>query len=232
MTVATAPDAIRPVRWPCPGGGDQGDWALAADRGRPHRILIVPPLFDEMNRCRHMLVDLMRRLDAAGIDSLLPDLPGCGESLQDFADQSLGAWRGAMAAAARHFAATHALSLRGGALVVPTVLPGWTLEPSGGHAILRTMLRAASMAARAAGQPQTTAQLLEAGRERGLELAGYPCSAALIAGLHGAEPANEGHAVLALSDLGQPAPWLRSEPAPAPALAEALARTLADRLAA
>jgi hypothetical protein len=82
---------------------------------REFAVLIVPPLFDEMNRARAMLVAVMRDLAVAGIATILPDLPGCGESVQDFAAQSLNAWRAAMAAAARHFGASHVLALRGGA---------------------------------------------------------------------------------------------------------------------
>lgn len=225
------PDPIAPVRWPCPGGGDDGEWALACHHDRAARVLLVPPLFDEMNRCRHWLVDLMRRLDAAGIDSVLPDLPGCGESIQDFAAQSLNAWRAAMAAAARHFACTHVFAVRGGALVVPPEWPGWQLEPAGGHGLLRTMLRARTLADKAAGRRSETAALIEQGRVSGLELSGYPCSAALVAGLESALPAGEGHRVLTLADLGQPAPWLRGEPAPAPALATALAQVIASGIA-
>lgn len=232
------PEGPAPVRWPCPGAATEGEWALVheigASRGKAApraRILIVPPLFDEMNRTRHLLVDLMRRLSEAGIDSMLPDLPGCGESIQDFADQSLQAWRSAMAAAARHFAASHVLTLRGGALIAPPQLPGWVLEGCHGHALLRTMLRARSLAEREAGQAISPSALLEQGRVLGLELAGYPCSAALIAGLEGAEPDGEGHRPIALSDLGQSAPWLRAEPAPAPELAAALCLRIVASLA-
>lgn len=231
------PEGPAPVRWPCPGAATEGEWALSSADPAHRRgnslpcVLIVPPLFDEMNRTRHMLAGVMRLLAQAGIDSVLPDLPGCGESVQDFSAQSLNAWRAAMEAAARHFAASHVLTLRGGALVAPPALPGWELEPCSGHALLRTMLRAHTFAQRAAGRRVDSAALLEQGRETGLELAGYRCGAALIAGLCGAEPAGEGRRVLSLSDLGQSAPWLRAEPAPAPALAQALVATIRADLA-
>ena len=38
-------------------------------------------MFDEANKLRHFTIELMRRLDTAGIDTFLPDLPGCNESL-------------------------------------------------------------------------------------------------------------------------------------------------------
>ena len=49
-----------------------------------------PALFDEANKLRRRhTVEVIRRLDAAGIDCLLPDLPGCGESLSPLAEQTL-----------------------------------------------------------------------------------------------------------------------------------------------
>ena len=50
---------------------------LGFDRGRAVRVLILPAWFDEANKLRRFTVGVMRRLDAAGIDCFLPDLPGC-----------------------------------------------------------------------------------------------------------------------------------------------------------
>ena len=66
----------------------------------------------------------MRRLDHAGIDCLLPDLPGSNESLATLEEQTLAGWQHAMVAAARKFRAGHVLAIWGGALVVPQALPG------------------------------------------------------------------------------------------------------------
>lgn len=214
--------------WPCPGPlGQSEEYALALDRGRARRLLIVPALFDEANRMRRMLVDTMRLLDAAGIDSFLPDLPGCNESLQDFTAQSLHGWRSAMVLAARHFGASEVLAVRGGALVFPNVLPGWVLEPAKGASILRQMLRARVIAAREAGRHEESADLLERGRTEGLELAGWRCGASLIAGLEHALPEIEGQRLIAQSELGGGGLWLRAEPAAAPAQSAALARFIA-----
>ncbi|WP_319641223.1 hypothetical protein [Novosphingobium sp. KCTC 2891] len=169
----------------------------------------------------------MRALDAAGIDSILPDLPGCNESTQDFAAQSLHSWRQATARVAAHFAATEVLAVRGGALVFPPHLPGHVLEPAKGMAILRQLLRARTIAAREMGQRETMDALLERGRVEGLELAGYRCGAALIAGLEGAVPAIEGQRDIRQADLGGGALWLRAEPGEDPAQAAALARIVA-----
>ncbi len=215
--------------WPCPGPyGILEELAVAFDRGRSARLLIAPPLFEEMNRTRRFLVETQRQLDAFGVDSMLPDLPGCNESLQAFSAQSLGSWRDAMAAAARHFRATHILAVRGGALVFPTTLPGWVLEPIKGASILRQLLRARVLSAREAGLAEDSAALLELGRNHGLELAGYRLSAALVAGLDAAVPEDEGQVVIRQSALGGSALWLRSEPGEDPAQSANLARMIAQ----
>lgn len=217
-----------PATWPCPGpAGLADELAVVFDHARAMRLLIVPPLFEEMNRTRRMLVETQRQLDALGVDSMLPDLPGCNESAQTFAAQSLGSWRAAMAAAARHFAATHVLAVRGGALVFPTSLPGWVLEPVKGASILRQLLRARVLSAKDAGLEENSADLLEQGRNKGLELAGYQLSAALVAGLDAAVPEDEGQVVIRQAALGGSALWLRSEPGEDAAQSAALARFIA-----
>lgn len=221
-----------PATWPCPGpAGIADEHAVAFDRRRAVRVLIVPPLFEEMNRTRRMLIETQRLLDDLGVDSMLPDLPGCNESPQAFCAQSLGSWRDAMMAAARHFAATHVLAVRGGALVFPTQLPGWVLEPQKGAAILRQLLRARVLSAKESGREESSAELLEEGRNRGLELAGYRLSAALVAGLDAAVPEDEGQRVIRQAELGGSALWLRSEPGEDPAQSAALARLIAAEAA-
>lgn len=222
-----------PASWPCPGpAGVADELAVVFDRARPVRLLIVPPLFEEMNRTRRMLIETQRRLDALGLDSMLPDLPGCNESLQTFSAQSLGSWRSSMEAASRHFAATHVLAVRGGALVFPTCLPGWVLEPIKGASILRQLLRARVLSAKEAGREENSTDLLEEGRNIGLELAGYRLSAALVAGLDSAVPEDEGQRVIRQAELGGSALWLRSEPGEDPAQSAALAQIIASEAAA
>ena len=214
--------------WPCPavGSASTEEYALVCDHGRARRLLIVPALFDEANRLRRFTVEAMRHLDAAGIDAMLPDLPGTNESLAPLAAQSLDGWREAMAAAARHFRATHVLALRGGALVAPD-LPGWAIAPVGGAAILRQMIRVRVIAAREAGREERAEALLEQGRQEGLVLAGHELSAGMIAALHAAAPAT----LAALPALG-PALWLRAEPGEDPDQSRALADWIAAELAA
>ncbi len=107
--------------WPYPhaDGKSADEYALVFDRSRDARLLILPPLFEEANKLRHLLVEVMRRLDGAGIGSFLPDLPGCNESLQPLAQQTLASWRGAGVAAVAHFRASHVLAVRASAILPP-----------------------------------------------------------------------------------------------------------------
>lgn len=208
--------------YPCPGG--DAEYTLAFDHGRPHRLLIIPALFDEANRLRRLTVEVMRRLDAAGIDCFLPDLPGCNESRQSLEAQSLDGWRAAMRAAAQHLGATHAIGIRGGALVQPD-LPGWRYAPVKGANLLRQMLRARIVVSKEAGLAERQESLLDTGLREGLELVGYRLGPDLLAQLQTAEPA-EGTDIP--QDLvGGAGLWLRAEPGEDRAQADALAAILA-----
>ena len=211
--------------WPCPDGEE---YALVFDRSRARRLLVLPALFDEANKLRHFTVEVMRRLDAAGIDTFLPDLPGCNESLAPLEAQTLQGWREAAHAAAVHFGATHGLAIRGGALCAPPELPVWRYAPATGSSILRAMLRARVIANKEAGIDETREALLERSRESGLELAGYRLGAAIIRELELAEPSGGAAlANIAQSDLGGAGLWLRAEPDHDPAQAQALAAIVA-----
>ena len=222
--------------WPCPAAGSAPvpEFALAFDHGRPNRILIVPALFDEANRLRRFTVETMRALDGHGIDCFLPDLPGTNESRQPLASQSLDAWRAAMAAAASHFATTHVLTIRGGALVPPAALPGWHYAAVSGVAVLRQMLRMRILAAREAGREESQAALLEAGLLRGLDLGGYPLGAAMVGQLQDNRAQDNWAGELAAisqSDIGGAGLWLRAEPDEDGAQSRALAAIVAKSLA-
>ncbi|MFT4025958.1 MAG: hypothetical protein QM676_04055 [Novosphingobium sp.] len=209
--------------YPCPGG--DAEYTLAFDRGRSHRLLIVPALFEEANRMRRLTVEVMRRLDAAGIDCFLPDLPGCNESLQPLEAQTVATWRAAMAAAAAHFGATHALGIRGGTLLQPD-LPGWSYGPVKGANLLRQMLRARIVVSREAGLAETQESLLESGGREGLELVGYRMGPGLLAELQTAVPA-EGPSEVLQDLIGGSGLWLRAEPGEDRAQADALAAIVA-----
>jgi hypothetical protein len=225
---------VKAVAWPCaaPGGSGEEFALVAGPDDATVRVLIVPALFEEANRSRRMLVETMRALADAGVASVLLDLPGCNESLAPLDWQGLGSWREAIATAADHFAATHVLSLRGGAILAPGSLPGWRFEPIGGVQALRPMLRARTVAAREDGLSETMDGLLATGRERGIELAGYRLGAEMIRDFEAASLAETGHATLTLDQLGGAALWLRSEPGEDADLSAALAaRIVADATA-
>ncbi|MCX7864207.1 MAG: hypothetical protein N2423_04085 [Novosphingobium sp.] len=221
---------MTPLDWPCPlpGGGIAQEYALAFDRQRTTRLLIVPALFDEGHRLRRLTVEVMRRLDQAGIDCFLPDLPGCNESLQTLEIQSTDDWRDAMASAARHFDVTHALGMRGGAMFTPAGLPGWHYAPAGGASILRQMLRARILASREVGREESRESLLRQAMQNGIELAGYRLSAEFVAGFEKLAPAAGAHITTIEQDMiGGSGLWLRAEPGESAEQADALAAILA-----
>ncbi len=209
---------------PLPGGAAAHEYALAFDQGRKARILVVPALFDEANKLRHLTVETMRRLHGAGIDCFLPDLPGTNESLRDLAAVELEDWRMAVEAALRHFGATHVLAIRGGALLLPSGLSGWLYAPVKGASLLKTMLRARILASREAGIEETGEELLERGLATGLELAGFALSGEMIRQLQAGKPAEDMRLTVIEQELvgGRPL-WLRAEPDHEPAQADALA---------
>ena len=218
---------------PATGGADTAEeMLLAFDRGRAQRVLVCPAWFDEANKLRRFTVEVMRRLDAAGIDSLLPDLPGCNESMAPLDDQTLAGWSEAMAAAAQNLGATHVLAIRAGALVAPAGLPGWHYAAQSGPKLLRGMIRARTIAAREAGIAETSEGLMAEGRARGLVLGGWALGPAMFAALEGAEPAlAPGQSDIAQTAVGGPGLWLRAEPDEDAGQADRLAALIVQSLA-
>jgi hypothetical protein len=204
---------------------------LAFDRGRDVRVLVCPAWFDEANKLRRFTVEVMRRLDRAGIDSLLPDLPGCNESLAPSRNQTLAGWRAAMAEAGVVLGATHVLAIRAGALVAPSGLPGWHYAAQSGPKLLRGMFRARTIAAREAGISETSEQLMAIGRSEGLMLGGWDIGPAMFRELETAEPSlAPGQSDLAQSAICGPGLWLRAEPAEDAAQADRLAALIAESI--
>jgi predicted nuclease with RNAse H fold len=220
------------IDWPCPvpGDGTCDELALAFDRGRAKRLLVLPAWFDEANKLRRLTLEVMRRLDLAGIDSVLPDLPGANESTARLEVQTLDGWRIAARAAADHFRATHVLAVRAGALLAPTGLPGWRYAPIGGRQVLRALLRARTIAAKEAGRPERTDELQTLARREGIDLAGWRIGAEMFAALETAEPSGE-LAGIEQASVGGPALWLRAEPGEDAEQADALAAIVAIGMA-
>lgn len=209
----------------------QGEELLVSfDEGHARRVLILPAWFDEANKLRRFTLQLMRALGERGVDSFLPDLPGCNESLAPLEGQTLGGWREVAEAAAAEVRATHVLAIRAGALIAPQSLPGWHYAPQTGPKLLRGMLRARSIAVREAGREENAEALMDAGRREGLVLAGWPIGAEMLRELETAEPlANPQHAIIAQKELRGGGLWLRAEPDEAPDQSVALATIVAGQ---
>ncbi len=218
-----------PQTWTFPlgGGAISDEFALTFARQREYRLLIVPALFDEANRMRRLTVEVMRRLDAAGIDSVLPDLPGCNDSLLPLASLAPVDWLDAMAVAARHFGATHVLGIRGGGLLTPAGLPCWHYAPVKGASVVRQMVRARILASREAGREENHDDLLAQARDEGAELAGYSLSADFIRQFESLAPQSESVSRIDQDMVGGSGLWLRAEPGESRAQADALAAILA-----
>jgi hypothetical protein len=194
-------------------------------------VLVLPAWFDEANKLRRFTLEVMRHLDSEGIDSLLPDLPGCNESLFPLCDQTLEGWRRAALAAAEALRSTHVLAIRSGALLAPESLPGWHYAAQSGPKLLRGMLRARVLALREAGITETSEGLMAEGRDKGLTLSGWTIGPAMLSALESAEPVlGERQSDIAQSMVGGPGLWLRAEPAEDAGQAERLTALITEKL--
>lgn len=202
--------------------------ALVFDQGRTPRLLVLPALFDEANKLRRQIAEVMHRLDLSGVDSFLPDLAGCNESTEPLEAQTLENWRSAAQAAVAEFGATHVLAIRAGCLLTPPGLPGWRYAPTTGAKVLRSLLRARTIAAREAGGSETIEALSAAARTHGIELAGWNFGAAMFSSLEKAVANTDSQqAVIHQSDIGGGSLWLRAEPDDDPEQADMLAALMA-----
>lgn len=194
-------------------------------------VLVLPALFEEANRTRHFLVEVMRGLAATGVASILPDLPGTNDSPIATVDARLDDWKAAIASLPAPIAT---VSVRGGALLdqaTPTALH-WRLSPDGGVRLLRDMLRATAIAAEA-----KLADLEAAARTRPTVLVGNLIHPELFVALEAAVPGEtgtirtvrmEGDASAADTYLPGAPLWRRAEPAHDPVLAEAVVADIAQ----
>ena len=169
---------------------------------RPTRwVLLVPPLFEELNKSRRTLSLLGRALAAQGFGCLLPDLYGTGDSEGEVCDAD---WAGWIEDISRAYAwlleqgveRVDLLALRGGALLAwdwlavdATPVPQLILwHPFlNGRQLVQQLLRlrlAGGLMGRESAE--TTASLrARLAQEGSLEIAGYRLSAGLIASLEG-----------------------------------------------
>ena len=218
-------------------GNDELCLRFGPDQGL--RLLILPPLFDEANRVRHLMVECARALAELGIASVIPDLPGCNESPVPLEHASISLWQAALIACAEQLGpVSHVASIRGGALIDGALgdLPRWRLAPVKGGQLLRTMLRTRIASDREAGITSSSDGLMETARTQGIELTGNCLSPCMIRELDSAAPAGSS-AIRLVRFADDPleadgritgAPlWLRAEPAHDPAMATAMAADMA-----
>jgi hypothetical protein len=132
------------------------------------QLIVLQPLFEEMNRCRALVAGLCRALAAEGVGCWLPDLPGSGESPRALEAIGWTDWQAAVLAGsalirAETGAKPASIALRGGALL-DTAVPGphWRLSPVPGASLL-TDLRRSALAGEGTGYTinPTLAQAIE-----------------------------------------------------------------------
>ncbi len=205
-------------------GAKGPEWLLRIGDPAAAPILFVPPLFEEMNRTRALIVATMRALAAGGHCCWLPDLTGTGESLAALCDATWEDWRHDVTAAARHVASSGGspaiAAVRGGCLLDDAAegASRWRFAPVPGASLARDLDRASLGG--------------------GAEWAGYhDASAALRQALAAATPAGVAplRTLRLATDAGAadgkvegPALWRRSEPGNSAELAAALARDITD----
>jgi len=110
------------------------------------QLLILQPLFEEMNRSRALIAALCRGLADRGIGCWLPDLPGTGESPRALDTLTWSDWREAvpMVVAATGVPVLGSVALRGGALLDGVVVGRhWRLAPTSGRSLLSDLRRSA-----------------------------------------------------------------------------------------
>jgi len=107
-------------------------------------VIAALPLFEEANRTRQFLVTILRALAVLGIGSVLPDLPGTGESIVVTNEARLREQRTAYTELAQQLGRnTYGISIRSGALFDTDVaLAGrWQLSAQTGEDLLRELDR-------------------------------------------------------------------------------------------
>ncbi len=191
------------------------EYMLRHGTGSPLTLLVIPALFEEANRMRRITVSAMRFLADLGIGTVLPDLPGTGESLKDSAEVSLQDWKDAIAALAD--GVWGSVAIRGGALLDGIFDNRWRLAPDTGERLLRDMVRATCFSANISVE-----DLAEKCRSTPTRLAGNLINPALYTALHDAVPMGQAHI---MPVAGQKL-WRAAEPGDDPDFARAIAHDI------
>ena len=206
--------------------GTSEEWMMRIGPAGARPLLVLPPLFEEMNRTRVFLAAIMRGLAARGFCCFLPDLPGTGESERPLEEVRWSDWRDAARDAAAKLGSKPVIvSVRGGALLDDAASAAcyFRFAPAEGTSLARDLSRASLLSE-------------DASEGAVVELAGYPIPHPLLEALRTARPASaerlrtvrlESDRAEADLKAGGPALWRRSEPGTAPELAGTLAADIA-----
>lgn len=123
-------------------GGSEAMLRFGPDAGPI--VIAALPLFEEANRTRQFLVTILRKLADHGIGSVLPDLPGTGESVIVTGEARLRDQRTAYTELAQRLGRnTYGISIRSGALFdTDAALAGrWQLSAQIGEDLLLELNR-------------------------------------------------------------------------------------------
>lgn len=204
-------------------------------------VMAAMPLFEEANRTRAFVVTILRALAERGIASVLPDLPGTGESLTTTEEATLSHWTGSFSSLceALHVErdAVHGIGFRGGALLDGSARldSRWHFAPAAGDGLVRDLMRTRLTA----GAGESPDEAMEVPGPP-IELAGNRISRSLLAQLGKTRPVDTSpRRTVRLDSDAQPADrhlpgsplWRRSEPDNDIDLARLLAEDIAAWIA-
>lgn len=202
---------IETYRW-----RDADESILRHGAGLPITLLIIPALFEEANRMRRFTVSVMRNLASVGIGTILPDLPGTGDSLANVVDVTLSGWHDAVSLfTAKSFGS---VAIRGGALLDGAAKHRWRLAPESGEKLLRDMVRATAFSA-----GKSANELDQQVRAAPTRLVGHLMSPALYNALHDAVPVEGAYT----TSVDGPKLWRAAEPSDDPEYARLIAQDIA-----
>jgi hypothetical protein len=180
--------------------------------GSPVTLLVLPALFEEANRMRRFTVSIMRQLAVQNIGTILPDLPGTGESEMPLSNVNLLDWHEAIAMLSSN--ALGSVAIRGGALLDGASNNRWRLAPETGERLLRDLTRATALSV---GVPAS--EIDRQARKTPTRLAGNRIDPALYRALHDAALVDGAHT----TTVEGPKLWRTAEPGDDPAFAKLIA---------
>jgi hypothetical protein len=208
---------------------------LRHGEGSAVTVLVLPALFEEANRMRRFTVSVMRALAEREIGTILPDLPGTGESLTALTDISLDDWRDAVRVLADEMRVsqgkTLSVAIRGGAVLDAAVDHGWRLAPESGERVLRDLVRATALSSGV-----SAAEIDRRARVQSIALAGHTLSPELYSDLLHASTSTADRRSARLGDDGGPRDvsltgsrlWRNAEPGDDPDFVQAVSDDISD----